>query len=437
MRISIFGLGYVGCVSLGCLARNGHQVIGVDSNTTKVDYINNGKATIVEVEIDQIIEQQHKAGRISATTDYVDAIINTEASIICVGTPSTNDGHLDLSAIFIVAEEIGSALKEKDSFHVVLIRSTVLPGTNEKVNSILEEASGKKRDSSFSVVSNPEFLREGSSVRDYYNPAYTIIGSDNEKAIRYVKEIYKDINAPFIVTDIKIAELIKYVNNAFHASKVVFANEIGNICKKLNIDSHKLMDIFCQDNKLNISPYYLKPGFCYGGSCLPKDLKALKTIAHNNYLECPSLESIEKSNETHKKIILDQIISFGKEKIGFLGLSFKDGTDDLRNSPIIEILEILLGKGFDIRIYDKNVHIAKLVGANREYILRKIPYVSKFIVGKEDEIINHSEVIVVVNKEEQYSRILNKVLDNKIIYDLVNIDFNNKRVSLNYKGLAW
>jgi len=363
--------------------------------------------------------------------------MNSEISIICVGTPSTDNGHLNLGAIFNVAKDIGTALKKKDSFHVIVIRSTVLPGTNEKVAQIIENASGKKIDSSFAVVSNPEFLREGTAVNDYFNPAHTIVGSKNDKAIELVKEMYKGIKAPFITTDVVIAELIKYVNNAFHAYKIVFANEIGNICKKLNIDSHKLMSIFCQDTKLNISPYYLKPGFCYGGSCLPKDLKALKTIAHDNYLDCPSLESIEKSNELHKKVVLDQIIQFDKRKIGFLGLSFKGGTDDLRNSPIIDIVEILLGKGFDIRIFDKNVHIAKLVGANREYILKKIPYISKFIVSDEREIMEHSDVYIVVNVEDEYRRILEKVPMDIIIYDLANIDFGNKKQLPNYTGIAW
>lgn len=437
MKISIFGLGYVGCVSLGCLSKNGHTVIGVDLNKKKVDFINQGKAPIVEKEIGEIIAEQHTLDRISATQDSVHAVMNSEISIICVGTPSTDSGHLDLGAIFKVAHQVGESLKAKNTFHVILIRSTVLPGTNEQVTRIIEETSEKKRDKSFAVVSNPEFLREGTAVRDYYNPAYTIIGSINANAVNMVKKMYASVDAPCIVTEITIAELIKYVSNAFHAVKVVFANEIGNICKKVDVDSHRLMEIFCQDTKLNISPYYLKPGFCYGGSCLPKDLRALKTIAHDNYIECPALESIEKSNEIHKKVVLESILQFGKEKVGFLGLSFKGGTDDLRNSPIIDILEILLGKGLDVRILDKNVQIAKLFGANREYILKKIPYIAKFIVSDETEIINHSDVYVVVNNDETYRDLLNKVPRGKIVLDLVNLEFDNKKNMPNYKGLSW
>jgi GDP-mannose 6-dehydrogenase len=437
MKISIFGLGYVGCVSLGCLAQNGHQVIGVDLNDTKVNFINQGSATIIEKEIGDIISEQCSSGNIYGTVDSNYAVQHSEISIICVGTPSTNNGHLDLSAVYKVAEEIGVGIRSKNSFHLVIIRSTVLPGTNEKITKIIEKISGKKSNYQFAVVSNPEFLREGTAVQDYYSPPYTLVGATNEKAIEKCRKMYKEIDAPFIVTDIKIAEIIKYVNNAFHANKIIFANEIGNICKTIGVDSHKLMEIFCMDTKLNISPYYLKPGFAFGGSCLPKDLKALRAIAHDNYLNYPVLESIERSNENQKKVVLEQIMQFEKENIGFLGLSFKGGTDDLRNSPILDIIEILLGKGYNIRIYDNNIHFSKLMGANKDYILKKIPYVSKFIVNNSDVIIDHSDVIVVVNFEEEFETILNKIPDDKIVYDLVNINFEKKQSIKNYTGIAW
>ncbi|HPQ42807.1 MAG TPA: UDP-glucose/GDP-mannose dehydrogenase family protein [Syntrophales bacterium] len=437
MNISIFGLGYVGCVSLGCLAKNGHRVIGVDLSGIKINFINEGKSPIVESEIDDIISEQYKLGNISATDNVLHAVKNTDVSFICVGTPSTPNGHLDLSAIYRVSEEIGRGIKEKKDFHIVVIRSTVLPGTNEKVSEIIKEVSKKEINKEFAVVSNPEFLREGTAVRDYYNPSFTLIGTNNEKAAGKMKQIYKEIGSPIIITDIKIAEIIKYVNNAFHAVKIVFANEIGNICKKQGIDAHKVMDIFCMDTKLNLSPYYFKPGFAYGGSCLPKDLKALRTIAHDYYLECPLLENIERSNEFQIKLVCDQLIQFDKEKIGFLGLSFKSGTDDLRSSPIIDIIEQLLGKGFDVKIYDKNVHFAHLLGANREFILKKIPYIYKFITDDPDELIQNADVITVVNKEREFKDILNKISEDKIIYDLVNIDFENKGKMKNYIGISW
>jgi GDP-mannose 6-dehydrogenase len=422
---------------VGCLTKNGHHVIGVDKDPEKVKFISTGKSTVIEKNIDKIIYHQHKLGNISATLDSFRAVQESEVSFICVGTPSTENGHLELNAIYKVAEDIGAGIRKKRGFHVVVIRSTVLPGTNEKVAKLIEQVSRKKRDKDFTVVSNPEFLREGSAVEDFLNPCFTLIGSTNKKATRMMKGIYKGINGPFVVTDVNIAEIIKYVNNGFHALKVTFSNEIGKICKKMGIDSHQLMKIFCMDNRLNLSPNYLKPGFSYGGSCLPKDLKALCTIAHDFYIECPVLENIGKSNELHSRLVLEQIIKFGKHKIGFLGLSFKAGTDDLRNSPIIDIIEQLLGKGFEVKIYDKNVHFSKLRGANREFILQKIPFISKFLVGKPEKVTGHCDVIVVVNREEGFSEILNNVSDKKIVFDLVNISFKRRANMKNYNGLAW
>ena len=316
---------------------------------------------------------------------------------------------MNLMAIFKVAEEIGRTLKDKKSFHVVVVRSTVLPGTNEKVAGIIEERSGKKRNADFSVVSNPEFLREGSAIKDYYKPPYSLIGSENRKAIDVMKVIYEKLDAPLITSEIKIAEIMKYINNAFHAQKVVFANEVGSICKKLGIDSHRVMEIFCMDTKLNISPYYLKPGFAYGGSCLPKDLRALKTIAHDHYINCHLIESIERSNEYQKEIVYNQIMELNVSRIGFLGLSFKANTDDLRNSPILDIIERLLGKGFDVKIYDKNVHFSQLLGANRDYILNKIPFISKFVTDKYDDVVKYSKAIVVVNNSSEFIDILAEI----------------------------
>ena len=437
MKISRFGLGYVGCVSLGCLAKGGNRVIGVDKDPEKVRFINAGKSTVVEKNIDKILYEQHKCGNIFATRDGVKAVQESEMSFICVGTPSTANGHLDLSAIDRVAEDIGAGIKRKSEFHVVVIRSTVLPGTNEKVGKQIEQVSGKELEKDFAVVSNPEFLREGSAVDDFLHPCFSLIGAENSKAVEAMREVYKGIDGPFVVTEVNIAEMIKYVNNSFHALKVTFANEIGRICKKLEIDSHDLMKIFCMDSRLNLSPYYLKPGFSYGGSCLPKDLKALCTIAHDLYLECPVLENISKSNELHTRHVLEQIMEFGKRRVGFLGLSFKAGTDDLRNSPIIGIIEQLLGKGYEIRIYDKNVHVARLTGANKEFILARIPFISEFLVEEPDKVIRQCDVIVVVNWEREFSEMLNKVRDETIVLDLVNLDSDRIKGIKTYCGLAW
>ena len=307
MNISFFGLGYVGCVGMGCLAQNGHKVIGIDISSEKIKKINEGMPTIVEAGIDEIIREQHLQGRIRATHDYMEAVRESDISFVCVGTPSTNNGHLNLNYIYQTAEEIGEALKEKNGFHIIVIRSTVFPGTNKAVGKIIEDMSGKTRNVHFAVVSNPEFLREGTAVNDYMNPPLTVIGTDCEKARDIMTELYAPMGAPIETVSIEVAEMIKYVNNSYHALKVTFANEIGRVCKAYGIDSHEVMRIFCMDKQLNISPYYFKPGFAYGGSCLPKDLKALKTMAHDLYVETPVLNAIESSNQHHMENAIEWI----------------------------------------------------------------------------------------------------------------------------------
>jgi len=433
MKISIFGLGYVGCVSLGCLAKNGHSIIGVDVNQIKIDLINEGKPTIIEKEIDDIIAEALKNRKISATHDYLTAVNNSEISIIAVGTPSTKKGHLNLNHIYKVAEEIGNALKEKKSFHIIVIRSTVLPGTNFKIGEIIEKTSLKMRNKDFAVVSNPEFLREGSAVKDYFNPPFTVLGSENKFALDELEKLYSEINAPIKRVSIEVAELIKYVNNSFHALKIVFANEVGNICKILGIDSHEVMDLFALDKQLNLSPYYLKPGFAYGGSCLPKDLKGLKTIAHEHYLSAPVLESIEDSNQNQKQIAIEMITKHRGKKIGILGLSFKEGTDDLRYSPIVEVAEYLLGKGYEINIFDKNVSISKLTGTNKEYIDNHIPHLAVLVSDDINRVIDLSDVLVITHKIDRVVEYIEKYSD-KFFIDLARIT-NNKYP--NYEGICW
>ncbi len=435
--ICIFGLGYVGSVSLGCLASRGHRVIGIDISEAKVELINKGKSPIIEKDLERLIAEGRANGTISATGDVNKALEKAEAVLICVGTPPTSRGHLNLDGIFRAAGDIARGIAKRDDFPVIAIRSTVLPGTNQQVAEIIEKNSGRKNGRDFAVVSNPEFLREGTAVRDYFHPSFTLVGSSNPRAVEVMTDVYHGIEAPLITTDIRIAELIKYINNSFHALKISFANEVGAVCKVLGIDSHELMSVFCQDTKLNISPAYLKPGFAYGGSCLPKDLKALGAIAHEHYLKCPVLEHIDASNEAQKVRVLDRILDFGKQRIGFLGLSFKEGTDDLRSSPIIDILEKMLGRGYDIKIFDRNVHISKLVGANLDFILERIPFISKFVTDDPAEVLAHSEVIVVVNKESEFVEILEKSPRETIIFDLVNIDFQGRLGRDNYFGLAW
>lgn len=433
MNISIFGLGYVGCVSLGCLANKGHSLIGVDVSEIKVDLINKGKPTIVEKSIDLIINENFKKGRIKATKEAKTAVVESEVSIICVGTPSSNEGHLDLTHIFNTAKEIGDALKAKSGFHTIAIRSTVLPGTNEKYGQIIENISGKKRNIDFAIVSNPEFLREGTAVADYYNPPVTVLGSDSAYGLKIMESLYKGLNGPVEKTEIKVAEIIKYVNNSYHALKITFANEVGNICKKLEIDSHDVMRIFGMDKQLNISTYYFKPGFAYGGTCLPKDLGALRTLAHDFSLETPVLNSIEKSNSYQKEVALKLIESKGKYKILVLGISFKSGTDDLRYSPIIDVIQTLSGKGYALKLIDNHVQLSKIIGKNKSYIIEKLPHIAKLLTTDLEGSIKWADIIILTNIEQSFTGLL--FPSKKILIDLAR--FEEYMQHPNYNGLSW
>lgn len=421
MNISVFGLGYVGCVATGCLARLGHHVVGVDAQKTKVDYVGSGRSTIIEKDIDDLMKAQHAAGRIRATLDSAEAVSHTDVSFICVGTPTTSTGHLDLSAVLSVSDAIGRAIKLKRTRHVIALRSTVLPGTSERVAKIVAAASGRVAGVDFAVIPNPEFLREGSSIEDFEHPSFTLVGSNCDWAATTMREVYGKIEAPFILTAPRVAELMKCVCNSYHALKITFANEIGNICQNIGVDALQVMDIFCRDTKLNVSRAYLRPGFAYGGSCLPKDLTALQTIAHDNYLHCPVIESVERSNEHQKEIALHRIERYRCRKIGFVGLSFKPGTDDLRESASVDIIERLLGKGYDVRIYDRHVHVSRLIGANRDYILQRIPFIARFITDDLGTVLAHAELIVVVNDEPGLKAALATTPRGKAIYDLANI----------------
>jgi len=435
MNISIFGLGYVGCVSLGCLAKNGHNVIGVDISSSKVDQINSGKPTIIEKDIDTIIAEQHAAGRISATADNNLAINGTEISIVAVGTPNSDKGHLNLQYIFNIAIIIGEALRFKDAFHIIVIRSTILPGTCDKFADILEKVSDKKRNVDFAIVDNPEFLREGSAVHDYFNPPITLIGSDNKTAAEKVAGLYRSLPAEVIMTDLKIAEIMKYVDNTYHALKISFANEVGNICTELGIDSHKVMEIFCKDKQLNISNYYFKPGFAYGGSCLPKDLKGFQTLAHDLYIDVPVIDSIGKTNEIQILRAIKLIFKYWNKKLGFLGLSFKAGTDDLRNSPAVTVIEALLGKGCDIKIFDKNINLSMLTGTNKEFINARIPHLATLLETDASQLINNCNVIIINTKEPEFFDLV-KDINDKIIIDFVRLD-ESLLSKKNYFGINW
>lgn len=436
MRISIFGLGYVGAVSAGCLATDGHDVIGVDPNQTKVDLINKGVTPIIEKDIGEMIAKTAASGKLRATTDVREAVMESDISLICVGTPSMLNGNLDLSYVRRVCEEIGAAMREKSGFHVVVGRSTMLPGSMRNVViPTLEQASGKKAGVDFGVCNNPEFLREGTAVYDYYNPPKTVIGESDPRAGDMLVELYKHMDAPMIRTDVETAEMVKYTDNNWHALKVAFANEIGNICKAVGIDGHKVMEIFCQDTKLNLSPYYMKPGFAFGGSCLPKDVRALTYKGRSLDLELPVLNAIMPSNQHQIAKAIDMIANKGKRKVGILGFAFKAGTDDLRESPIVDLIEHLIGKGYDLKLYDKNVNLAALTGANRDYILNHIPHISKLMVESMQEVMDFAETLVIGNGAAEFKPVPSNLKPGQVVVDLVRI--SKDMSSDQYDGICW
>jgi GDP-mannose 6-dehydrogenase len=436
-RVSVFGLGYVGAVSVACLADRGHSVIGVDVNPAKVDLIGSGRSPIVEAGLEALLRKGVDEGRIRATTDTALAIQESDVSLVCVGTPSNPNGSLDLTYVQRVSEEIGTALAGKEGYHVVVARSTMLPGsTGSTVIPALEEHSGKRLGPDFGVCFNPEFLREGTSIADFDDPPFTVIGADDERARSALAALYAGIEAPLVNVSLREAEMVKYACNAFHGLKVTFANEIGNLCKQQGIDSHAVMDLFCRDAKLNLSPYYLKPGFAFGGSCLPKDLRAL--LYHGRQLDTrtPTLESILPSNERQIDIAYQLVRRTGCRRIGVLGFSFKAGTDDLRESPMVALIEMLIGKGYTVEVYDRNVSLANLHGANRAYIEQEIPHIAQLMRESMQEVVEGSELLVIGNKAPEFKDALAAVRDDQIILDLVRIS-ETPPDNPNYVGLCW
>ena len=436
MRIGVFGLGYVGSVSAACLARD-HHVIGVDPNPVKVDLVNQARSPIVEKGLDALIESAVKDGRLKATTSAREAVAQTDLSLVCVGTPSRPNGSLDLQYLERVCREIGEVLATEASFHIVVIRSTVLPGTmRQVVIPTIEKASGKKAGQGFGICSNPEFLREGTAVHDYDHPPKTVIGKADDASGEKLARIYEKLDAPLVITDVATAEMVKYVDNVWHALKVDFANEIGNICKAVGLDGHQVMDIFCKDTKLNLSPYYMKPGFAFGGSCLPKDVRALTYCAKTLDLDLPILTSILESNDRQVQRGIDMVMNSPGKRVGVLGFSFKAGTDDLRESPIVTLIEHLIGKGYDLKLYDRNVSLARLTGANKAYIEQHVPHLARLMVESIDDVFRHADTVVVGNADPEFAEALRKASPKQVIVDLVRIAKTRKSDGA-YQGICW
>lgn len=420
MQISIFGMGYVGAVCAACLAESGHNVIGIDVSDIKVDQINRGKSPIVEPGLDELLKRQVAAGRVRATSDVNGSVSASDISMICVGTPSQKNGGLDLHFVEMVAEQIGQALRHARGRHTVVVRSTVLPGTTRTlVVPILERASGKKAGVDFGVAVNPEFLRESTAIKDYYDPPMTVIGELDSASGDVLASLYQGLAAPMTRAPLETAEMVKYACNAWHATKITFANEVGTFAKAYGVDGRDVMQIVCLDRKLNLSSYYMRPGFAFGGSCLPKDLRALIYGARQRDVDVPMLQSILASNKAQIEKAVDIVTSLGKRRIGLLGLSFKAETDDLRESPLVELAETLIGKGFALSIYDRNVDYARVHGANRDYINSRIPHVSSLLCSDLSEVVAGSDVMVVGNKDRQFEQLLQNMPDDKIAVDLV------------------
>lgn len=437
--ISVFGLGYVGTVTAACLAHKGNPVIGVDTNPAKVEALEAGRSPIVEPGVSELIAECHQACRLHATTDAAAAVLRSDISFVCVGTPGLRNGNPDLTHIERVCRQIGEVLKKKDSVHLVAVRSTVLPGTTESlVIPLIEQASGKRMGRDLAICVNPEFMREGSAVTDFLEPAITVIGAGDPGHAAWLQDLYAWVPGRTFKTSFRTAEIIKYVCNAWHATKVAFSNEAGALAKQLGVDTEAMIEIFAADNKLNLSSRYLKPGFAFGGSCLPKDVRALNYRGRELDLKLPLIESILPSNDEHLERAVAMILETGKKRIAMLGLSFKAGTDDLRESPQVRLVKRLLGEGRTIQVWDDNVSLGMLIGSNRQYIEEMIPHIGSLLTSDRDQAVRNAELIVIGKRGIAAEDLRQSLHSGHIVIDLVNLE-ESRRLSgwAAREGICW
>jgi GDP-mannose 6-dehydrogenase len=438
VKVSVLGLGYVGCVSAACLARDGHTVVGVDVNPRKLELVASGRSPVIEPGLDELVQQAVEEGRIRVTDDVAEAVKATDVSLICVGTPGNRNTSIDLRQVENTSRQIGAAIRENGRYHVIVVRSTVLPGTvGENVVPLLEESSGGLAGEAFGICMNPEFMREGSAIKDYYEPSFIVVGEFDRRSGDAVEALYEAVDAPVIRTDIRTAEMVKYVCNTFHAVKVAFANEIGNLCKAHGIDGQEVMDIFVRDHRLNISAAYLRPGFAFGGSCLPKDVRALLYSAKEKDVDCRLLAAALESNNRHIRHGIDLVEATGLKKVGVLGLSFKSGTDDVRESPIVALVETLVGRGYEVRVHDTNVDPDRLIGANKSFLERELPHIAALMSSSVREVVAESQVLVVANGDPAFRQVGELVEDGQIVIDLTGVAKNNGNVRGAYQGICW
>ena len=437
MNISIFGLGYVGAVSLACLARDGHSMIGVDIDEAKLALIRSGKTPVVEEGMVELMARVVASGRVSVTIDTTRAVRESETSFICVGTPSAPNGSQNQTAIVNLTRELGRALRGKSRAHLFVYRSTLVPGTVEDVlRPILEEESGKKEGQDFHICFQPEFLREGTSIRDYDKPPYTIVGTNSEAATTALRMLFGHLG-DIHVTSIRSAEMLKYCCNNFHALKITFANETARLCEALGVDPFEVMDLVCKDKQLNISSAYLRPGFAFGGSCLPKDLRATNYMSKMRDVELPLHASLLPSNRVHLDHAIAKVLATGKRRVGMLGLSFKSGTDDLRESPLVLLAEHLIGKGLSVLVYDPEVHLSQLLGANRRFIEQHVPHIGSLLRAGLEEVIRESDVIVVgLNDRRVFDLLGQHVREDQFVLDLVSMP-RARTLNARMAGLCW